>query len=153
MVDAEIPRFGMNLQIPQNYSNVVCYGRGTLENYIDRKDSAFMGIYKSSVGEVGFDYSRPQENGYRTRTKWLELKDDNGVGIKILGDPYISISAHYNTIEDFDDGLRENKPGETASPRSRIVKKQRKPISRMRTILQRITSNPLTTSVKHFSID
>ena len=129
LVDAEMPRFGMNLQIPKNYSNVLWYGRGPHENYIDRKDSAFMGIYKSSVGELGFDYSRPQENGYRTRTKWLELKDDNGVGIKILGDPYISFSAHYNTIEDFDDGLRENKPGEKASPRSRIVKKQRKPVN------------------------
>ena len=104
------------------------YGRGPHENYIDRKDSAFMGIYKSLVSNLGFDYSRPQENGYRTETKWLELTDENGTGLKIYGEPIISFSAHNNTIEDFDDGIRENNPGEELSSRSRIIKKQRKPV-------------------------
>ena len=126
--DAEMPRFGMNFQIPKNYSNVSWYGRGPHENYVDRMDSAFMGIYKSSVSELGFDYSRPQENGYRTETKWLKLTDENGIGFKIFGLPNISFSAHNNTIEDFDDGIRENNLGENLSARSRIVKKQRKPI-------------------------
>ena len=126
--DAEMPRFGMNFQIPNIYNNVSWYGRGPHENYIDRKDSAFMGIYKSSVGDLGFDYSRPQENGYRTETKWLKLTDENGIGLEIFGEPSISFSAHNNTIEDFDDGIRENSSGEELSSRSRIVKKQRKPI-------------------------
>ena len=126
--DAEMPRFGMNFQIPETYNNVSWYGRGPHENYIDRKDSAFMGIYESLVSDLAFDYSRPQENGYRTETKWLKLTDENGIGLKIYGLPNISFSAHNNTIEDFDDGIRENNPGEELSPRSRIVKKQRKPI-------------------------
>ena len=126
--DAEMPRFGMNFQIPKSYNNVSWYGRGPHENYVDRMDSAFMGIYSSSVSDLGFDYSRPQENGYRTQTKWLELIDDSGNGFKILGDPYISFSAHYNTIEDFDDGVRDKKPGEIGSARKRMIKKQRKPI-------------------------
>ena len=126
--DAQIPRFGMNIQIPKDYNNVSWYGRGPHENYIDRTDSAFMGIYNSSVRELGFDYSRPQENGYRTETKWLEMKNKNGIGIKIFGDPYISFSAHYNTIEDFDDGVRKKEPGEKRSARNRMVKKQRKPV-------------------------
>ena len=126
--DAEMPRFGMNFQIPETYNNISWYGRGPHENYIDRKDSAFMGIYKSLVSNLGFDYSRPQENGYRTETKWLELTDENGTGLKIYGEPIISFSAHNNTIEDFDDGIRENNPGEELSSRSRIIKKQRKPV-------------------------
>ncbi len=126
--DAEMPRFGMNFQIPATYNNVSWYGRGPHENYIDRKDSAFMGIYESLVSDLAFDYSRPQENGYRTETKWLKLIDENGIGLKIYGLPNISFSAHNNTIEDFDDGIRENSPGEELSSRSRIVKKQRKPI-------------------------
>ena len=126
--DAEMPRFGMNFQIPKSYNNVSWYGRGPHENYVDRMDSAFMGVYSSSVSDLGFDYSRPQENGYRTQTKWLELIDDSGNGFKILGDPYISFSAHYNTIEDFDDGVRDKKPGEMGSARKRMIKKQRKPI-------------------------
>ncbi|MDG1052788.1 MAG: glycoside hydrolase family 2 TIM barrel-domain containing protein, partial [Flavobacteriaceae bacterium] len=126
--DAEMPRFGMNFQIPKSYNNISWYGRGPHENYVDRMDSAFMGVYSSSVSDLGFDYSRPQENGYRTQTKWLELIDDSGNGFKIFGDPYISFSAHYNTIEDFDDGVRNKKPGEMGSARKRIIKKQRKPI-------------------------
>jgi beta-galactosidase len=58
----------------------------------------------------------------------LKLTDENGIGLKIYGLPNISFSAHNNTIEDVDDGIRENNPGEELSPRSRIVKKQRKPI-------------------------
>ena len=126
--DAEMPRFGMNFQIPKSYNNISWYGRGPHENYVDRMDSAFMGVYSSSVSDLGFDYSRPQENGYRTQTKWLELIDDSGNGFKIFGDPYISFSAHYNTIEDFDDGVRDKKPGEMGSARKRMIKKQRKPI-------------------------
>ena len=126
--DAEMPRFGMNFQIPEIYNNVSWYGRGPHENYIDRKDSAFIGIYESLVSDLAFDYSRPQENGYRTETKWLKLTDENGIGLKIYGLPNISFSAHNNTIEDFDDGIRENNPGEELSSRTRIVKKQRKPI-------------------------
>ena len=126
--DAEMPRFGMNFQIPKSYNNISWYGRGPHENYVDRMDSAFMGVYSSSVSDLGFDYSRPQENGYRTQTKWLELIDNSGNGFKIFGDPYISFSAHYNTIEDFDDGVRDKKPGEMGSARKRMIKKQRKPI-------------------------
>ena len=126
--DAEMPRFGMNVQIPKAYYNVKWYGRGKHENYIDRKNSAFKGIYNSTVSDLGYDYSRPQENGYRIENRWLQLTNKEGVGFKVYGDPYISFSAHFNTIEDFDDGLSENKPGQKSSPRSRIVKKQRKPI-------------------------
>ena len=126
--DAEMPRFGMNLQVPKAYYNVKWYGRGQHENYIDRKNSAFKGIYNSTVSDLGYDYSRPQENGYRTENRWLQLTDKEGIGFKVYGDPYISFSAHFNTIEDFDDGLSENKPGQNLKPRSRIIKKQRKPI-------------------------
>ena len=126
--DAEMPRFGMNVQIPKAYYNVKWYGRGKHENYIDRKNSAFKGIYNSTVSDLDYDYSRPQENGYRIENRWLQLTNKEGVGFKVYGDPYISFSAHFNTIEDFDDGLSENKPGQKSSPRSRIVKKQRKPI-------------------------
>ena len=126
--DAQMPRFGMNFSIPKQYNNVVWYGRGPHENYIDRKSSAFVGLYENSVEDLDFEYSRPQENGYRTDVRWLKVLNKNNVGFEIKGDPLVSFSAHYNTIEDFDDGLSPNKPGENAGSRKRIVKKQRKPI-------------------------
>ena len=126
--DAQIPRFGMNFTIPKQYSEVLWYGRGPHENYIDRKSSAFVGLYKGLVEDLGFDYSRPQENGYRTDVRWLKVSNKDKIGFEIKGEPLISFSAHYNSIEDFDDGLIAQKPGETLAVRQRLVKMQRKPV-------------------------
>ena len=78
--DAQIPRFGMNFTIPKQYSEVLWYGRGPHENYIDRKSSAFVGLYKGLVEDLGFDYSRPQENGYRTDVRWLKVSNKDKIG-------------------------------------------------------------------------
>ena len=80
------------------------------------------------VEDLDFEYSRPQENGYRTDVRWFRALNENNIGFEIKGEPLISFSAHYNTIEDFDDGLRPNNPGEKVGTRKRIIKKQRKPI-------------------------
>ena len=126
--DAQMQRFGMNFTMPKNYKNIVWYGRGPHENYIDRKSSAFVGLYENLVEDLDFEYSRPQENGYRTDVRWFRALNENNIGFEIKGEPLISFSAHYNTIEDFDDGLRPNNPGEKVGTRKRIIKKQRKPI-------------------------
>jgi beta-galactosidase len=126
--DAQMPRFGMNFTIPKDYNNVIWYGRGPHENYNDRKSSAFVGLYNNLVEDLDFEYSRPQENGYRTDVRWLKVLNKNNVGFEIIGEPLVSFSAHYNTIEDFDDGLIAQKPGETLAVRQRLVKMQRKPI-------------------------
>ena len=126
--DAQMPRFGMNFTMPKDYNNVIWYGRGPHENYNDRKSSAFVGLYNNLVEDLDFEYSRPQENGYRTDVRWLKVLNKNNVGFEIRGEPFISFSAHYNTIEDFDDGLIAQKPGETLAVRQRLVKMQRKPV-------------------------
>jgi beta-galactosidase len=102
--DAEMPRFGTNFMISKNLENVSWYGRGPHENYVDRKSSAFIGIYRKKVADMDFEYGRPQENGYRTENRWVQFTDNQGKGIEILGMPKISFSAHFNPIEDFDDG-------------------------------------------------
>jgi len=106
--NAEIPRVGINLGIDKTLNNSEWYGRGPHENYIDRKTSAYLGVYKSSVADLYFPYARPQENGYRTDNRWVKLTDDSGHGIEIVGLPKFSFSAHYNTIEDFDTGENSN---------------------------------------------
>ena len=126
--DAEMPRFGINFNIPAQFDNATWYGRGPHENYIDRKSSAFVGYYESTVDNLKFDYSRPQENGYRTENRWLRMVNVDGTGFEIKGNPLFSFGAHFNTIEDMDDGVRKNQAGEYLGARKRIVKKQRKPI-------------------------
>ena len=126
--DAEMPRFGINFNIPDEFEKATWYGRGPHENYIDRMSSAFVGYYESTVENLKFDYSRPQENGYRTENRWLRMVNLDGKGFEIKGNPLFSFGAHFNTIEDMDDGVRKNQPGQYLGARKRIVKKQRKPI-------------------------
>jgi beta-galactosidase len=98
----DMPRFGMRWEMPVNFDNLKWFGRGPHENYIDRNRSAFVGIYTGKVTDQYFKYVRPQENGYKTDTRWFELRNENGIGLRISGLPLVSFSALHNPIEDFD---------------------------------------------------
>ncbi len=103
-----LPRFGTNFSVSEAYNLVDYYGRGPHENYQDRYTSAFIGTYMSTAEDLYFAYARPQENGYHIDTRWLELTDESGQGIRIdaLDKPF-GFSALHNTIEDFDEGLEK----------------------------------------------
>ena len=97
-----ILRLGMNLELPDSFNQLNWYGRGPFENYSDRHYAAHVGLYHSTVAEQYVPYIRPQENGYKTDTRWLTLRNQKGQGIKITGAPLISFSALYYRQEDFD---------------------------------------------------
>lgn len=98
----DLPRFGMRWELPVNFENLNYFGRGPHENYIDRKSGSFVGLYSSKVADQYFNYARPQENGYKTDVKWFELRNENGIGIKVSGKETLGFSALHNPIEDFD---------------------------------------------------
>jgi len=104
----EIPRFGMQLRLGQEFSNFTWYGRGPWENYSDRKTSSFIGQYTSTVAEQYVAYIRPQENGNKTDVRWLALTNKEGKGIRIDGLQPLSVSALNNLPEDFDAGLTKS---------------------------------------------
>ncbi len=101
-----IPRIGNTLTIHPNFKKVAWYGRGPHENYIDRQAGAAFGIYEKSVADMHTPYIRPQENGYRTDTRWLHLKDQNH-RIEIEGIRPFGFSALHHTIADVDEGLEK----------------------------------------------
>jgi len=98
----EIPRMGMQMQLPQEFMNLKWFGRGPHENYADRKTSADVGLYESTVADQYVPYVRPQENGYKTDTRWLTLTDDNGSGILVSGNPMFCFAALNNIHDDFE---------------------------------------------------
>jgi len=98
----ELPRMGMQMQLPVSFSNLKWLGRGPHENYSDRKTSAFVGLYESTVADQYVPYIRPQENGYKTDTRWLTLTDETGTGILVQGMPLICFSALHNIHDDFE---------------------------------------------------
>ena len=98
----EIPRMGMQMQLPEEFMNLKWFGRGPHENYADRKTSADVGLYESTVDDQYVPYVRPQENGYKTDTRWLSLTDEYGSGLLFTGDPLICFAALKNIHDDFE---------------------------------------------------
>ena len=70
-----MPKFGMRMRLPAGNTQIKYYGRGPWENYPDRKRSAFLGVYESSVKNFETDYIHPQDNGNRTDVRWMEIGD------------------------------------------------------------------------------
>ncbi|MGD0782306.1 MAG: glycoside hydrolase family 2 TIM barrel-domain containing protein, partial [Candidatus Aminicenantales bacterium] len=105
----EIPRVGLTLSLPGEFKNVEWYGRGPHDNYIDRKDSAFVGIYADSVDKSAVPYVSIQEYGNRTDCRWASLTDGGGWGLLVIGMPQFDFSALPYTAEDLTQDKRGGK--------------------------------------------
>ncbi|MFC2083700.1 glycoside hydrolase family 2 TIM barrel-domain containing protein [Bacteroidota bacterium] len=103
----EIPRIGFRTRLPEEYSDFVYFGRGPHENYVDRNSSALVGLYTSKAKGQYYPYSRPQENGYKTDVRWALLKNGDGIGLKVIGEPAFGTSAMPYAQEDFDPGKKK----------------------------------------------
>jgi beta-galactosidase len=96
-----MPRLGMNVELIRSLENVAWFGRGPFENYADRKLAAIVGRYRNTVAEHYVPYMRPQENGYKTDTRWMSLSDDSNVGLLLVSDEVLGFSVHHNRMSDF----------------------------------------------------
>lgn len=99
-------RFGMQLQMPNQYSALSYYGRGPIENYIDRKSSQFIGHYDANVSDQYFNYVRPQESGNKTDIRTFAVYNKvNGKGLEFYSTAPMECSALNYLVEDIDDGM------------------------------------------------
>lgn len=96
------PRIGLKIRLNKDIDQVMWYGRGPGESYIDSKEANPFGIYRKTVDELYTPYVKPQENGNRTDVKWVSLTDRRGIGLIIIGMPTINFSAHRFEPEDFE---------------------------------------------------
>ena len=72
-----MPKFGMRMHLPADYTQVKYYGRGPWENYPDRKRSAFLGEYAMPLSEYQTEYIHPQDNGNRCDIRWFEISNNS----------------------------------------------------------------------------
>lgn len=98
----ELPRLGSLFSLAPEFDQVQWYGRGPHENYPDRKQSAHVGVFRKTVDELFVPYVRPQENGYRTDTRWVTFTNGKGEGVKFKGEPLISFGASRFDADQFD---------------------------------------------------
>lgn len=105
----EMPRFGMKMVLSKEYENLTYYGRGPWENYSDRNESSFIGLYKGNVKNQYYSkYVRPQESGYKTDVRWFSVTNDEGLGYMIEGLQPICFSATNHSTEVLDPTLAKN---------------------------------------------
>ena len=81
---ADLPRVGVNLELPKELSNIEYFGNGPFENYSDRCAAAEMGLYKTTPQEMYVPYILPQENGNRTGVEFFSARDKDGNGLLIV---------------------------------------------------------------------
>ena len=106
--DNVVPRLALQWMLSPELENVAWYGRGPIENYNDRKNAAFLGVYSSTATDMREHYARAQSMGTRTDARWITLTNANGKGIKIDADGTISFSALHYTDRDLWEALYDH---------------------------------------------
>ena len=97
-------RYGVQLQMPEQYQSIQYYGRGPAENYCDRNSSEFIGYYENKVADEYYPYVRPQESGNHTDIRWFRVVDAKGRGLEFYSNAPMEASALNYLVADLDDG-------------------------------------------------
>lgn len=97
-----IPRVGLHMQLPGDFTKLEYYGRGPGENYIDRRTSCFIGKYQTEIADLYEPYVRPQENNHRTDISWLALSGENT--LLIVADSLLEFNVSNYPLESLDGG-------------------------------------------------
>jgi beta-galactosidase len=107
-----IPKVGMQGGINRSYENISWYGRGPMENYIDRRYGFDVGMYSQNIFEFMEPYAVPQENGNRTDVRWMFLSEKlsgNSDGLLVVADSLLSMSAWPYTEDNIENAKHTNK--------------------------------------------
>ncbi len=89
----ELPRLGMRTRVSKQLVDLQWLGRGPHASYVDRKESAFVGLYSGRVEDQYFPYVRPQEVGYKTDVRWMNLRQANGNGLLFVADSLMCVNV------------------------------------------------------------
>lgn len=92
-----LPRMGMDMRMVPSLNQFAWYGRGPVETYVDRKACGQIGVYRSHVRDQYVQYIVPQECGNKTDVRWVQLTDENGLGLRIQSDEVVQTAVSYYT--------------------------------------------------------
>jgi len=95
-----LPRFGLELHLPEGFEQFAWYGLGPHECYVDRKESGRYGLYRGTVAEQHVPYIMPQENGNKADCRWASVTNLRGTGLLAVGMPLVNVNVQHFTPED-----------------------------------------------------
>ena len=76
-----LPRFGFEFKMPEGNENIVYFGRGETENYIDMHHASKKGLFSTTATENFEPYVRPQENMAHGETDFVSVSSLCGHGL------------------------------------------------------------------------
>ena len=82
----ELPRFGIQFNMPEGNEKLKYFGMGPYESYRDKCLASKMGVYRTNVSDHFEHYVRPQENSAHTGTRWAQVSNLCGHGLVFTGD-------------------------------------------------------------------
>ena len=97
-----IRRLGLQMVMPPGMENIQWYGRGPEENYCDRKQASFIGLYETTVtGMEKEHYVRAQSMGSRENVRRFTItnKDNQGIRVTSKDNMVGSSSVNVDTIQ------------------------------------------------------
>lgn len=97
-----LPRLGLILELPGELESVEWFGRGPGEAYPDTQRASRMGRFAATIDGLQTPYVFPQENGSRMDVRWVELRDPEGAGVRVVGEPTVNFTARRWTTADLD---------------------------------------------------
>lgn len=92
-----LPRLGIDMQLPADFTIVDWFGCGPEESYADKRNSQKVGLHSRSPDQLFISYEYPQENGNRAGTRWLRLKSSRRVRLEVT-----RVDGFGRTGEEFD---------------------------------------------------
>ncbi|MGG1554065.1 glycoside hydrolase family 2 TIM barrel-domain containing protein [Paenibacillus ferrarius] len=96
-----LPRFGLELSMPEGNEHVEYFGYGPHESYVDKRQSVRKSKFVSTVDDMYHSYVVPQENGSHYGTEWAKVSNVLGMGLVFTspGGEFSFQALHY-TPED-----------------------------------------------------
>ena len=91
----DIPRIGFRFRVKED--DFQYFGRGPVENYIDRNSGTFKSLFTTKASTEFYPYVRPQETGHHTETEWLSTK-----ALTVVADDTFEFNALRHSVEDLD---------------------------------------------------
>ncbi len=113
----DLPRIGVELHLDTSLENLRYFGLGAEETYADRKTGAMLGVYTSTVTKQYFPYIMPQETGHHENTRWLELTNQTGAGLRFSSETPFGFNALHFTTQDLYKALHTS----DLSPRAEVI--------------------------------
>ncbi|WP_258104704.1 glycoside hydrolase family 2 TIM barrel-domain containing protein [Marinoscillum sp. MHG1-6] len=93
-----MPKVGMQMGITNEYDQAKWYGKGPLENYVDRAYGFDAEVYQANLDQINEPYPMPQERGNLTDVRWMSLTG-GATGLLVVADSLLSMSVWRYTEE------------------------------------------------------